>query len=231
MKKSKLTKALLVVLCAALLVAGSVLGTLAYLTGRDSVTNTFTVGQVKITVDEADVDENGEPISGADRVTENDYHLIPGERYTKDPMMTVKANSEESYVRMILTVHNASGVQALIDGCGLNDFADLIDGWDETAWLYHGFTEDTAANTISFEFRYKQPVAGSDADQALPALFTELVVPGAATNEELEALYNGGFKMVVEGHAIQTATFEDDAAAGTTAVDAAWAAFDAQVNP
>ena len=37
------SKALLLTLCAVLLVAASVLGTMAYLTSTDEVTNTFTV--------------------------------------------------------------------------------------------------------------------------------------------------------------------------------------------
>lgn len=39
------SKALLLTLCAVLLVAASVLGTMAYLTSTDTVTNTFTIGQ------------------------------------------------------------------------------------------------------------------------------------------------------------------------------------------
>jgi len=64
------SKALLLALCAVLLVAASVLGTMAYLTSRAEVTNTFTVGSVSITLDEAPVDENGEATTGT-RVTEN----------------------------------------------------------------------------------------------------------------------------------------------------------------
>ena len=68
MKKSKV---LVMTLCAVLLVATTVLGTLAYLTDRESVTNTFTVGQVDITVDEADVNVNGQPTLDA----QSDSHI------------------------------------------------------------------------------------------------------------------------------------------------------------
>lgn len=220
-KKSKVLTALV-----CLIVMGvTVMGTLAWLTDRDEVVNTFTVGNVQITVDETDVDENGDPIPNADRVQENNYHLIPGCTYTKDPTMTVKAGSVESYVRMILTVHNASAVQAIIDKYQLGDYAALFDGWDETVWLYHGFTEDTGANTISFEFRYHDTVPATDKDVVLEPLFTELVVPGEVTAEELQALYgtDGKFKMNVVGHAIQTAGFASE--------DEAWVAFEQQANP
>lgn len=94
------SKALLLTLCAVLLVAASVLGTMAYLTSTDEVENTFTVGQVKITLDEAKVDENGKALTGdnAERVKANSYKLMPGHTYTKDPTIHVDAVSEDSWI-------------------------------------------------------------------------------------------------------------------------------------
>lgn len=94
----KKTKALMLVLCAVLLVTASVLGTMAYLTSTDQVVNTFTVGKVAITLDEAQVKEDGTPVAGAARVKENAYHLLPGHTYTKDPTVHVQANSEDSFI-------------------------------------------------------------------------------------------------------------------------------------
>lgn len=228
-----INKTLIVVLAVVAVVVASVLGTLAYLTDRSSVENTFTVGNVDIKLDEAVTDEDGNPVDDdndgkPDRTPDgNEYHLVPGESYTKDPTITVKANSEESYVRMILTVYNASAVQAIIDadnasGNAVKDYADLFAGWDNTKWIYNGFTADTAANTISFEFRYATTVAGTATDVALEPLFTSIQVPGYATNAQMEQLYaeDGAFKIVVEGHAIQAATFAN--------ANEAWAAFDTQ---
>lgn len=96
----KATKILALLLCAVLLVAGSVAGTLAYLTSQDEVTNTFTVGNVKITLDEKDVDEsetdNEDCEAGRDR--KNEYHLLPGKEYIKDPTIHIDEDSEECYV-------------------------------------------------------------------------------------------------------------------------------------
>lgn len=94
MKKSK---AILLALCAVLLVAASVMGTLAYLTSTDTVTNTFTVGKVEITLDETDVDINGVK-DGNTRVKENDYKLMPGHEYVKDPVIHVAAGSSDCYL-------------------------------------------------------------------------------------------------------------------------------------
>ena len=94
----KKTKALMLVLCAVLLVTASVLGTMAYLTSTDKVVNTFTVGKVAITLDEAQVKEDGTPVADAARVKQNAYHLLPGHGYTKDPTVHVQANSEDSFI-------------------------------------------------------------------------------------------------------------------------------------
>lgn len=94
----KKTKALMLVLCAVLLVTASVLGTMAYLTSTDEVVNTFTVGKVAITLDEAKVDADGTAVTPAERVKENAYHLLPGHPYTKDPTVHVQANSENSFI-------------------------------------------------------------------------------------------------------------------------------------
>lgn len=90
-------KALVLTLCAVLLVVATVMGTLAYLTDTKTVTNTFSVGQVALTLDEDPVNVYGEVQQG-DRVDRNTYKLIPGHSYTKDPTVHVTANSENSYI-------------------------------------------------------------------------------------------------------------------------------------
>ena len=112
------SKALLLTLCAVLLVAASVLGTMAYLTSTDTVTNTFTVGKVEIKLDETDVTN-----PTGSRVQANSYKLMPGTTYTKDPTVTVKAGSEESYVRMKVTFNNATKIIAAQD---INRKATLV---------------------------------------------------------------------------------------------------------
>ena len=98
------TKALVLALCAVLLVVTTVFVTMAYLTSEDSVTNTFTVGKVTITLDEAKVDEYGEEEEGASRVDANTYKLIPGHTYIKDPTIHVSEGSEDCY--LFVTIKN-----------------------------------------------------------------------------------------------------------------------------
>lgn len=235
----KRNKVLLTGVSAAALVTVSVLGTIAYLTSTDTVTNTFSVGKVGISLVETQVDENGVPVEDDEgnplKTTEgNNYRIVPGMSYTKDPTMTVEAGSDDAYLRMLMTVSDHKDVQAIIDNeaHGLTDYADLLTGWNETEWLYEGFEVDEDADTITFEFRYKETVDGfgdtADAETGelpeeavtLSPLFTGLKIPGTLTSDEVASLDK--FEMTLVGHAIQATGFAD--------ADAAWVAFDGQVE-
>lgn len=108
------TKALLIVLCATLLVAVTALTTIAWLTSiPDAVTNTFTFSDsdnIRITLDEADVDAYGvlqheeDGTTLKDRVKANEYKLLPGHEYIKDPTIHVKADSIDCY--LFVTIKN-----------------------------------------------------------------------------------------------------------------------------
>ena len=160
----KIRKVLALTLCAIALVGASVMGTMAYLTDNDTVTNTFTVGNVDIMLDEAKVDEYGHavdnsnnPIKNGDdyiapdavddntsvvRVESNSYKLLPGHTYIKDPTVTVVAGSEDAYVRMLVEVND---IDKLKDAFPVDKYADwyagevfllqkLVGGWDNSVW-------------------------------------------------------------------------------------------------
>ena len=78
--KKKILVACLCVALAVLTIAGT---TLAYLTATtESVTNTFTVGNIDITLAE----------------TKTDFKMVPGCSIEKDPKVTVKAGSEACWL-------------------------------------------------------------------------------------------------------------------------------------
>ncbi len=92
-------KLLIVSVALALVVSFAVGMTVAYLKSTpDPVENTFTVGKVEITLDEAKVNEYGEPVTPAERVKTNSYLLLPGHQYTKDPTVHVQPGSEACFV-------------------------------------------------------------------------------------------------------------------------------------
>ena len=218
------SKALLLTLCAVLLVAASVLGTMAYLTDKETVTNTFTVGKVSIKLDEAKVNLNGEPtdkdgnkvsdLKDAPRVDKNDYKLLPGHTYTKDPTVTVEKGSEKSYIKMTVTFSKASALDTIFapDGAKLTD---IFKDYDNNTWLYKKVTDDTTNNTRTYEFWYKEAVTAPDADVALAPLFKSIVVPSFITGDQLKTINE--MTITVNAYAIQADGFAN--------ADAAWEAF------
>lgn len=206
-------KALLVVACALLLVAASVFGTMAYLTSTDTVTNTFTVGKVKITLDEAKVNTDGTPVANAERVKANEYKLLPGHTYTKDPVLTVKGGSEDAYVRLLVTINKASALKEVF---GTNFLPqNYVDNtWNAQTWPCVKTTVNSD-DTVTYEFRYKEIVEANAADQKLDALFKSFTVPDTVNGEQLAKL--GDLKIEVIGEAIQADGFAN--------ADTAWKAF------
>lgn len=209
--KKKILVACLCVALAVLTVAGT---TLAYLTSTDKVENTFTVGNVKITLDEAKVNENGTAVTPTERVKGNNYKLMPGHTYTKDPTVTVVKGSEPSYIKMTVTFSKANELDAIFAPTGAN-LTSIFQGYDAANWIAKGNTKDATANTRTYEFWYKETVGAPTADVALDALFDSIKVPDTITGTQLETIK--GMTITVNAYAIQADGFAD--------ADAAWAAF------
>lgn len=204
MKKS--TKALSLMLVAVLLVTATVFGTMAYLTSEDQVDNTFTVGSVAIKLDEAKANADGTLVEGADRVKANSYHLIPGHTYNKDPMVTVLNGSEESYIKMTMTISNATALDEVFNPDETGVLA-ILGGYDEANWINKGSEVDTTNNTRTYTFWYKETVAAPNGDVQLDALFDTILVPGELTNEQLAKLQN--MTITLNAYAIQADGFEN----------------------
>ena len=233
----KARKILVSLAALALVAAISIGGTIAYLTSTKTVTNTFTVGDVKITMDEALVNADGKPVkedgtvvtnlADAKRVYENSYKLLPGHVYTKDPTVKVEPKSEAAYLRILVKVDSMDKLQAAFPAKDNSDYyangvfllQKLVD-WDPatTDWNYYGYD----AATSTYEFRYKTTVA-NDTDTATPLqpLFTKVIVPGDIDNDHLAKLNE--VKIEIVAQAIQADGFV--ATTDKTAADVAWAAF------
>ena len=206
MKKSK---AILMALCAVLLVAASVMGTLAYLTSTDEVVNTFTVGNVAITLDEVQVNANGTPVEDAARVRENTYKLLPGHTYTKDPTVHVTTGSEDCY----LFVKVVNEIAAIEDPSNTIASQMTANGWavvdaDNGIYVYGTAAAPTAVS------------ANRDV-----VVFENFTILGTVTNDQLAGhpvdpdhpdgeLVPGyeGAKVVVTAYAVQKDGFENEPA-------------------
>lgn len=189
---------------AVLLVCLSVGATLAFLTDTTNVVqNTFSVGNVSFLgngLDEADVNEYGEllykktadgktltadpseavkdnagnPIL-ADRVTENEYKLIPGHTYVKDPTVHIDANSEAAYVffaidndilkrysydlsQYVYFEEDADPTYTIISRQIANN------GWEQLEDDYNGSTVALVDQNNWIVFCYRKPVVAGGTD-------------------------------------------------------------------
>lgn len=214
----KAKKTILIVAAMLLVAALSVGGTLAYLTSKTEVVkNTFTIGDVEITLAETStVDEEKGILAGEEVKDENDefvgfkYHILPGLKYDKEPVVTVVKGSEDCYVRAFITVSNSAEFDAIFAANQLT-MADVLDF--STAWTAQRDTV-VANNTRTYEVRYNEKVTGAkDAEKVLEALFTTLTVPESITNEQLATIAD--FTVTIKAEAIQADGFADAAAAFT----------------
>lgn len=252
MKAKTKTKALLMSLCAVLLVAASVLGTMAYLTDSKDVKNTFTVGNVSIKLDEAKVNENGTQVVDKDgnpvaRVTENKYKLLPGHTYVKDPTVTVLTPSVESYVRMKVTFNNAS---ALIAMCTDPEFAEdgptgvenafplirMVKFVEANAAKWDGIIPDNMVDTEEMLADGKYFAYDAEADTLTYYFYYKETVEAPTADVKLATLFDsikvpewatGDQLKALQGFEINVVA-EAIQADGFENADAAWVAFAAQ---
>ena len=187
-------KALLLALCAVSLVTASVLGTMAYLTSTDNVENTFTVGSVAITMDETDVD-NSSPDKNRDQA--NSYKLLPGQTYTKDPIIHVDPKSEECF----LFVKVENGIAAIEANDNTVASQMTKKGWklvEGNVYVYVG-TENGASAPVAVKANATIPV------------FEKIKIADSVSGTQL-ADYKGK-TITVTAYAVQKAGFENMAAA------------------
>ena len=211
-------KALLLTLCAVMLAAASVLGTAAYLTSQESVTNTFTVGAVKITLDEADVDEDSNTsdnvvlADGKVRDRANAYHLLPGMTYSKDPTVHVGADSESCW--LFVKVEN---------GISTYESADVTDP-DDPSKNYKPIAGQITANGWTLlantsDVYYKEYVKGQETKDFV--VFSQFrIADNANDTSGWNSISSETTKIEVTAYAVQKDGFAD--------AEAAWAVFSEQ---
>jgi len=161
-------KILVFVSCLAIIACISVGATLAYLTDTANVKNTFTAGDIVLSMDEAKTNEYGEELTGSDagRIGNvngeenakyaNQYKLVPGHEYTKDPIVYVEKDSEPCWV--FVKVEN--GLADIEDKSGTSKtIASQIEenGWKKLAdvenvyYCTHGEVKDEKTPYPVFE--------------------------------------------------------------------------------
>ena len=241
--KKKLLITLSTVLAVVAIVAVSVLGTVAYMTSASKVSNVFTVGKVKVLLDESLVDENGVPdVSGA-RTDRNSYHLMPGGEYVKDPTITVDATTEPCYI-FLVTRNQITSIEVQGDPDRPTMAQQMVaNGWgiykDTTAgsrvWVYCGLVDGqpTKVNPANMEWNTSSNVtiisgtdreaAGAVAKDTIKVFQKFYITTDKSTNLDV---YSGA-EVTINAVAIQSTGYkmEEGTVPGSkAAIDAAWAA-------
>lgn len=200
-------KTLTLVLSLALAVAIGIGGTLAWLTAQTStITNTFTVGKVDITLTETNQKDN--TILDAETTAQNQtYKVYPAQTITKDPKVTVKADSEHSIVYVKVT-----------KGTDFDTYfeATIADGWTELA---------SVGTDAKVYYREQNAVSADTAADALPSYSVLANNQVTAKNNIDETLNAKNVSLMFQAYAIQYDGLEGDnlaakANAGWTALNA-----------
>jgi predicted ribosomally synthesized peptide with SipW-like signal peptide len=157
-KGMSMKKKALIVLCAlvsvVVIVASSVLATVAYLTSSAAVSNVFTIGKVTMTMTETKVDADGKKLASGEQVDTNTYHLVNNKTYDKDPTIFIEKGSENSYL-FVLVRNDLSGIAAagekmtpvdptkysIAYQMALNGWAKYIKASTGWVYVYVGFDE------------------------------------------------------------------------------------------
>ena len=187
---------------AASLVAILSMGSIAWFSDSDEVTNTFKVAtsgdgttddifSVDV-LEQIDVDGDGDFDQDDITLEKSGYtyeKILPGDQLGKKPWVK-NTGSYDQYIRVKVTLSDADEWQAILG----EDFAlvEIVAGLDTTLWTENVTerVEDTKENTLTFVY-YLNMILTPDASKAL---FTHVVIPEAMTRENAAAL-EGVFTM------------------------------------
>lgn len=212
-------KIVAIVLAMVLVAVAAVGATMAYLTDTKSVTNTFTMGDVKITLDETDVKN---PTGG--RVTSNAYDIYPGAVVTKDPIVH-NVGKNGAYIRATVNVSNWMNLvsayypdfKETFPNDGYKAALNLLVGELGEGWSVVGVEGGDVFTIGQFDAKFVLKYDGILAPSAdTTAMFQTVTIPAGIDNAN-----TGSFKEVkVVAQAIQ--------AEGFNTWEDAFAAFDAK---
>ena len=166
-------KAIVAVVALVLVLCCAMGGTLAWLVDSTTeVKNTFTYGDINISLWEHELNEDGLTLSddvftGAEQTG---FKMIPGNNIEKDPTVTVKADSEASWLFV-----------KIVESNNFDDFMTygVASGWTQ-------LTVDAEGNAIT-DLIYYREVAATTADTDFAVLENDSVsVKGTVTKDMLK---------------------------------------------
>lgn len=163
----KLRKSTIIATVVALVAVLMIAPTLAWLFSiSEKVVNTFESGDISIVLDESPVDAYGHKVSGP-RVIGNTYNFVAGSEFDKDPTLTVKKGTINSYI--FINVENK--------------YSDVFStNVDAQKWFK---VAEADGNTL---YVYYSKISAPDIDIQLDPIFTKVMVSEELTLDELHEI-------------------------------------------
>ena len=172
-KKGVSGKVFALVLAAALVLGAGIGGTLAWLTDKtDSITNTFTVGDINI--------ELTETTGGTDK----QFKMVPGNQIEKDPKVTVKAGSEACW--LFVKIEKSTNFDTFLT-------YSVAEGWTKfdgvTDTVYYrevdAATADTSFSVLANnQVSVKENVTKAQMNALMPATYPTLTFTAYAVQKD-----------------------------------------------
>lgn len=205
-------KTLTMVLAFALIFALGIGATLAWLTATsDTVTNTFTIGDINIELKEHEYDPDTKDLLETE-VTENDnYKYVPGDTLPKDPFVRVKAGSEDCWLFVKVTESNNT-VAVGATSVKVIEYAVDTSVWEKVPGQTNVWFKKVSANDVATAAKTYSILSNNQV--TVSEKVTKDMVAGLTTNKAA---------LTFEAYAIQSANLKDADNAPVTTAEAAWA--------
>ncbi len=190
--KKKILSICIIAVVAVLAIAGV---TLAYFTDNEKAENTFTFGNVDITLTET--------------AWNKPNAVVPAISYPKNPV--VKNDGDNAaWIRVDVTLSDATAFTAAARKYNIAEIFDIFTMADDfdSKWILAEKTTGTD-DTLTYSYYYKTLLEkGADTG----ALFTAVMLPKEFNNADMKAI-GDDFTITVTAHAMQDANFADVQAA------------------
>ena len=220
MKMTK--KKVFVAALAICLVAILSMGSLAWFSAQDSVTNNFYVADSTdndpddiFSVDgyqKYDADEDGTPEEYQRGISYND--TLPGDKLDKDAIVKNTGHYDQ-YIRVIITISDKAVFKSIVESTGADfdtyDVRQHFVGFDSSKWDLVNSTMDNSGESIQYVLYFNDVLKSGDSF----SVFTGVEIPEAMTQEHASHFDDDGvwgFTIDVKAQAVQTDNVGDSAA-------------------
>lgn len=221
------------------LIATLSMGSLAWFTDGDDITNDFLIAGSDDTQDPDKVfsvqvwENTPESIKDGDGF---DYeNILPGDELKKE-VRVENTGSYDQYIRVIVVVSNASAWRASLDlqSNAVPELGTIVNGLVADAWVSAEKHEDTTNDNFWYVLYAKEILPYADdasttaVEENVLNVFDKVVIPTTMTRDDA-ADFAGGFEVSVLAQAVQTENVGVGAVAAFTTVgmtaEAAYNAF------